>query len=71
MSEDDPSFERCPICQDKECQRHLLARFDTSEDEGEFGVGLAGGALVDAKEIEQVLGHVWPPARPPPWVPYR
>jgi hypothetical protein len=35
MSEDDPSLEHCPICQDKECQRHLLARFDASGDEGE------------------------------------
>jgi hypothetical protein len=54
MSEDDP-LERCPICQDKECQRHLLARFDELADQGAFGVGLAGGALFDAKEIEQVL----------------
>jgi hypothetical protein len=55
MSEDDPSLEHCPICQDKECQRHLLARFDELGDQGAFGVGLAGGALFDAKEIEQVL----------------
>ena len=55
MSEDDPSLEHCPICQDKECQRHLLARFDELGDQGAFGVELAGGALFDAKEIEQVL----------------
>jgi hypothetical protein len=55
MSEDDPSLGHCPICQDKECQRHLLARFDELGDQGAFGVGLAGGALFDAKEIEQVL----------------
>src|SRR5262249_9848854 len=55
MSEDDPSSERCPICEEKECQRHLLARFDASGDEGEFGVGLAGGALYDVNEIEAVL----------------
>jgi hypothetical protein len=54
MSEDDPSLERCPICKDKECQRHLLARFDDSGD-GALGVGLAGGALYDANEIEKVL----------------
>jgi hypothetical protein len=56
MSEDDPSLERCPICQDKECQRHLLACFDVSGDEGKFGVGLlAAGALNEAQEIEQML----------------
>jgi len=55
MSEDDPSSERCPICKDKECQRHLLARFDASGDEGELGVGLVGGALYDVNEIETVL----------------
>ena len=55
MSEDDPSSERCPICEDKECQRHLLARFDASGDEGELGVGLVGGALYDVNEIETVL----------------
>jgi hypothetical protein len=55
MSEDDPGLEGCPICQDKECQRHLLACFDKSGDEGEFGVGLLDGALFDAKEIKQVL----------------
>jgi hypothetical protein len=55
MSEDDPSSERCPICEDKECQRHLLACFDASGDEGEFGVGLVGGALHDVTEIETVL----------------
>jgi len=45
----------CPICEDKECQRHLLACFDKSGDVGEFGVGLVDGALIDAKEIPQVL----------------
>jgi hypothetical protein len=55
MSEDDPSSERCPICKDKECQRHLLASFDASGDEGEFGVGLVGGALYVVNEIETVL----------------
>jgi hypothetical protein len=51
--EDDPS-EHCPICKDKECQLHLLARFDVQGD-GEFGVGLAGGALCEASEIATVL----------------
>jgi hypothetical protein len=55
MSEDDPSSERCPICKDKACRRHLLARFDASGDEGELGVGLVGGALYDVNEIETVL----------------
>src|SRR5262249_32048917 len=55
MSEDDPSLGHCPICEDKKCQRHLLARFDASGDEGEFGVGLDGGALYDVNEIETVL----------------
>jgi hypothetical protein len=56
--EDDTSLEGCPICQDEECQRHLLARFDASGDEGEFGVGLTSGALDEAQEIEQVLKRV-------------
>lgn len=45
MSEDDPTSERCPICKDKECKVHLLARFDESGDEGELGVELIGGPL--------------------------
>jgi hypothetical protein len=39
MSEVDPTSEDCPICKDKECKIHLLARFDESGDEGKFGVG--------------------------------
>ncbi len=39
MSEVDPTSEHCPICKDKECKIHLLARFDESGDEGKFGVG--------------------------------
>jgi hypothetical protein len=57
MSEDDPSSERCPICEDKECQRHLLARFDASGDEGEYGVGLVGGPLYYEHEIDDVLNR--------------
>ncbi len=53
--EDDTNQAGCPICEDKECQRHLLACFDESGDAGGFGVGLVGGALMDAKEIPQVL----------------
>jgi hypothetical protein len=30
MNEDDSTSGCCPICGDKECQRHLLARFDAS-----------------------------------------
>jgi hypothetical protein len=37
MTEDDSTSERCPICDKKECQKHLLARFDASGDEGEYG----------------------------------
>jgi hypothetical protein len=78
MSEDDPNLERCPICQDKECRRHLLACFDKSGDEGEFGVGLIDGALNEAQEIEQVLERarlVWVQSvrvtgkpKAPPWI---
>ena len=57
MSEDDPSSERCPVCTDKECQRHLLARFDASGDEGEYGVGLVGGPLYYEYEIDDVLNR--------------
>jgi hypothetical protein len=77
-AEDDPNSERCPICKDKECQRHLLARFDASGDEGEFGVGLVGGALYDVNEIETVLERArlaWVQAvratgkpKAPPWI---
>jgi hypothetical protein len=55
MSEDDPGLDGCPICRDKECQRHLIACFDKSGEEGEFGVGLLDGTLNEAQEIEQVL----------------
>ena len=57
MSEDesDTSLEGCPICQHKECQRHLLACFDKLGGDGEFGVGILGGALIDATEIPKVL----------------
>jgi hypothetical protein len=55
MSEDDPTAECCPICKNKECKRHLLARFDSSGDDGAFGIGLEDGALCDVNEIEVVL----------------
>jgi hypothetical protein len=55
MSEDDPNSERCPVCKHKECQDHLLARFDASGDEGELGVGLTAGPLYYVNEIEEVL----------------
>jgi hypothetical protein len=55
MSKDDPTSECCPICKDKECKIHLLARFDASADEGELGVGLIDGSLCDVNEIEEVL----------------
>lgn len=57
MSED-ASTSECPICKDKECQHHLLARFDESGDEGAFGIGLIDRALCDVNEIEVVLEHV-------------
>jgi hypothetical protein len=55
MNEDVSSSERCPICDKKECQKHLLARFDASGDEGEYGIGLVGGPLYYEYEIEEVL----------------
>jgi hypothetical protein len=55
MSEDDPTLECCPICKGKECEKHLLARLDASGDQGEFGVGLAGGSLQKVYEIKDVL----------------
>ena len=55
MTEDDPTPECCPICQDKQCKVHLLGCFDASEDEGELGVGLVDGPLYDVKEIKEVL----------------
>jgi hypothetical protein len=55
MNEDDTASERCPICDKKECQKHLLARFDASGDEGQYGIGLAGGPLYEEYEIEEVL----------------
>ena len=46
MSEEDSedaerttTSERCPICKDKECKMHLLARFDASGDEGALELG--------------------------------
>jgi hypothetical protein len=39
----------------RECQDHLLARFDASGDEGELGVGLTAGPLYYVNEIEEVL----------------
>ena len=50
--EDDTS---CPICKEKECKKHLLARFDASGDSGLFGIGLEEGPLCEANEIEEVL----------------
>jgi hypothetical protein len=49
------SEQRCPICKDKECKDHLLARFGASGDEGLFGIGLVGGTLYYVNEIEEVL----------------
>jgi hypothetical protein len=76
--EDDTNEAGCPICEDKECQRHLLACFDKSGDAGEFGVGLVDGALMDAEEIPQVLERArlaWVQSvratgkpKAPPWV---
>ena len=37
------------------CQKHLLAEFDASGDEGVFGLGLLGGPLYNVQEIEQML----------------
>jgi hypothetical protein len=54
VSEDDP-IERCPICEDKKCRKHLLAIFDASGETGEFGVGLCDGPLCKVREIEEVL----------------
>jgi hypothetical protein len=56
-SEDEPSADRCPICKGKNCRKHLLARFDTSGDDGAFGIGLVDGALCDVNEIGMVLEH--------------
>jgi hypothetical protein len=55
MNDDDTASVRCPMCEKKECQKHLLARFDASGDEGEYGVGLVGGPLYYEYEIEEVL----------------
>jgi hypothetical protein len=55
MNKDDPTSECCPICKDKECKIHLLARFDASGDEGELGVGLIDGPLCNVNDIEEVL----------------
>jgi hypothetical protein len=57
VSENNPISERCPICKDKECKVHLLARFDASGDEGALGVGLTDGPLYDVNEIEETLQH--------------
>jgi hypothetical protein len=40
--EDEDDTERCPLCKNRECKTHLLACFDESGDEGEFGVGIVG-----------------------------
>jgi len=42
-SEEDRTSRRCPICKDRGCKVHLLARFDASGSEGVFGIGLVGG----------------------------
>jgi hypothetical protein len=54
-SKDDPTSDCCPFCKDEECKIHLLARFDKSGDEGDFGVGLVGGPLSYVNEIGEVL----------------
>jgi hypothetical protein len=78
MSDDDPDSECCPICENKECERHLLARFDTGWGEGELGVGLIDGALYSVKEIETLLNRTrlaWVQSvrstgkpKAPPWI---
>jgi hypothetical protein len=57
MNEDDTASERCPICDKKECQKHLLARIDASGDEGQYGIGLVGGPLYYEYEIEVALNR--------------
>jgi hypothetical protein len=49
------SPEYCPICDEKDCQKHLLACFEASGEEGEYGVGLVGGPLYYEYEIDDVL----------------
>jgi hypothetical protein len=56
--EDDFTSERCPLCKKKKCRTHLLACFDESGDDGEFGVGLVDGRLFYVKEIEEVLERI-------------
>jgi hypothetical protein len=53
-----PSDVPCPFCAQKgEDCAHFLAIFDcTFADEGEFGIGLKGGALFDV----EVIGHLFP-----------
>jgi hypothetical protein len=55
-----PSDVPCPFCaqKDGDCN-HFLAIFDcTFADEGEFGVGLKGGALFDVNEIGQLFPEI-------------
>ena len=50
----------CPLCAQKagDCN-HFLAIFDcTFADEGEFGVGLKGGALFDVNEIGRLFPEI-------------
>src|SRR5581483_11652330 len=54
---DDPHFDGCPLCKNKRCRTHLLARFDASGDDGAFGIGLVDGALCDVNEIGSVLEY--------------
>jgi hypothetical protein len=53
--EDESGLEICPECGAEDCEAHLLAAFDLSGDEGEFEVGLVGGALYDLDAIGKVL----------------
>ena len=55
-----PSDVPCPFCAQKAggCN-HFLAIFDcTFADEGEFGIGLKGGALFDVNEIGQLFPEI-------------
>jgi hypothetical protein len=51
---DDADAGSCPVCGTEDCDRHLLASFDRS-GEGEFGIGLCGGALYEVAAIGEVL----------------
>jgi hypothetical protein len=56
--DDEDNTERCPLCKDRECRRHLFACFDESGDDGEFGVGIFDGPLFCVKEIAKLLERI-------------